>query len=65
MAEKQKIVTIVENNHITGVVYGTVEIIIDEQTTSGTEKYATRQYQRIQEQKAALHKKRAENTKHK
>jgi len=65
MAEKQKIVTIVENNPITGVVYGTVEVIGTEISTDSTQQIAARQYQRIQEQKAALHKKRAENTKHK
>ncbi len=65
MAEKQKIVTIIENNHITGVVYGTAEVIIDEVPADPTQQNATRQYQRIQEQKSALQKKRAENTKHK
>jgi len=65
MAEKQKIVTIIENNPVTGVVYGTVEVPMNEIPTDTTQQIAERQYQRIQEQKAALYKKRAENTKHK
>jgi len=65
MAAKQKIITIIEDNNITGTVYGTVEIDIFEDPTFNNQEKAASQYQRAQTQIKTIQKKRAENTKHK
>ncbi|MDE6570763.1 MAG: hypothetical protein K2L95_00895 [Alphaproteobacteria bacterium] len=59
-----KIVTLIENNPITGVVYGIVEIATPAIPNTHN-KHAVRQYQQAQTKKAALMKQRAEKTKHK
>ena len=58
-----KIVTIIENNHITGIVYGVKEV--PDNITVCNRKNLIRQYQKTQTKKAAILLKRAERTKKK
>ena len=60
---KMKIVTIIENNPITGVVYGVKEVADTPIISSHRE--LTRAYQKVHAKKAAVMLKRAERTKKK
>ncbi len=60
-----EIITLLESNPITGVVYGTKELHLSPVAQSANHAQAARLYQQAAARKASLVKKRAENTKHK
>ena len=53
-----QIITIVENNHVTGVVYGTVEVVTEKDI-------AKKQYNKIQQKRAQIRTLAFKRTKHK